>query len=1044
MAKTKEAQPGIIPQNEYKEDLEQLVRFYTAKALSEPHLVFKKKYTPNKYPTKFADSREEKDYQLEEIRRLVNGYDGLSGRGYGWLNYAKIRDPEKGKISPEFRAKQEQFFQKVDEKKKQKNTGLVGFKRRRFGFTSQIAWNVEYNSMTIPFHQTGMVSKSENDSRLLFKHVKFIHQNLPDWLRPTATVSDRRDYMEYAYWVKDANGNKLKKGLQSWVTSFAPTLTSLEGNAFSELLIDEGGKISILDQIWATGEDCLRLNTERVGLPIIMGTVGDIDTDGKGLMELYKNAEAYNLERFPVYGYNGLIVDEFGNDCFEAACRWVIYERDKLKSASTKVRQAFIQKYPLEEKDAFNQVSGGGVGDIQMINDQILHLMGNPPKKVKGNMIRRTDGKIDFVPNEDHGKIIIYERPESRENGYIATCLPPGEKVLTQRGLVSIENVKKTDKLVNEKGESVEIKRFIMHEIKDEPIFKFKLSNTFRETAFTKEHPLLVSNHVKKTDYSQWKTIGRNGRDYHVFDFKFKPSGEVKVGDWVKIPNLYIKKNDFDINTLWDNTSHRVDRHIDSPLNNPDFWWLVGLYLGDGYGAGKHKISFCLNVTEQKIIDRLVNTCKDIFDRSPYISYNYEQGCVVVSISFYQLRIFLKTHFGEYSDGKRLPEWAKKIDVESKKQLLLGYLDSDGCITKDKRLGNYTTEFVSVNLKLIEGFQDILFSLGLVSSMNKLRGNSVHRIAGRDHKTKECYHLRMGHSETIELVKLLNDNRSIKLLRVDMNNLQKTRKRPVLSCFMSDDLSEIYFRIKKIESSLYTGKVYNFECDTNTFLCHHITTHNCDPVDNDDVKKTRDASEIAITICAKPFGVEPLKLVAEFAYRPLKLDEYYEQAGMLLTWYHNTKVVLEMNQGGWRARKYFEDHYPKLLALSPVSATSAKGGVEWKIGVKMTAERKEQMRGLIEDYVDNHVKFIPSIKLLEQFKVFGDDHADDDVAISFGWALIMAQSDKTVVRSREELSKNIPNLSYQKIGKTINLVSNGSIVRGGGGKFRSKSALFKF
>lgn len=637
MAKVKETQPGIIPANEYKEDLEQLVRFYTAKALSEPHLVFKKKYTPNKYPTKFSDPREEKEYQLNEIKRLVEGHDGLSGRGYGWLNYAKIRDPEKGKISPEFRAKQEQFFQKIDEKKKQKNTGLVGFKRRRFGFTSQIAWNVEYNSMTIPYHQTGMVSKSENDSRLLFKHVKFIHQNLPDWLRPTATVSDRRDYMEYAYWVKDPNGNKLKKGLQSWVTSFAPTLTSLEGNAFSELLVDEGGKIDILLDIWATGEDCLRLNTDRVGLPIIMGTVGDIDKDGKGLMELYKNAEAYNLERFPVYGYNGLIVDEFGNDCFSDACRWIIYEREKLKSASQKMRQAFIQKYPLEEKDAFNQVSGGGVGDIQMINDQIVHLMGNPSFKTKGSMLRRGDGKIDFVPDENHGKIIIYERPKPRENGYVATC---------------------------------------------------------------------------------------------------------------------------------------------------------------------------------------------------------------------------------------------------------------------------------------------------------------------------------------------------------------------------------------------------------------------DPVDNDDVKKTRDASEIAITICAKPFGTEPLKLVAEFAYRPLKLDEYYEQAGMLLTWYNNTKVVLEMNQGGWRARKYLEDHYPKLLALSPVSATSAKGGVEWKIGVKMTAERKEQMRGLIEDYVDNHVKWIPSIKLLEQFKVFGDDHQDDDVGISFGWALIMAQSDKTVVRSKEELSKNIPNLSYQKNGKGFQLMSNGSPVKSSSS--RGRSALFKW
>lgn len=632
MAKTKET-PDIIPENERKPDLEKEVAFYLAKARSESFLYFTKKHTPNKYPTKFKDPREELEYQIEEIRRMTEGYDGLSGKGYGWLNYAKIRDPEKGKISPEFRAKQEQLFRLIEAKKEQKNTGIVGFKRRRWGYSSVIAWNAEHNSMTIPFHQTGMVSKSENDSRLLFKHVKFIHQNLPDWLRPRATVSDRRDYMEYAYWTKDTNGNKLKKGLQSWITSFAPTLTSLEGNAFSELLIDEGGKIDILLDIWATGEDCMRLNTQRVGLPIVMGTVGDIDKDGKGLMELYKNSEAYNLEKFPVYGYNGLICDEYGNCDFENSIRWIIYEREKLKSTSQKNRQAFIQKYPLEEKDAFNQVSGGGVGNIQNINDQIVSLMTNPPLVSKGWMRKKADGKIDFVPDERYGMVNIFERPQPRQNGYL-------------------------------------------------------------------------------------------------------------------------------------------------------------------------------------------------------------------------------------------------------------------------------------------GFTD--------------------------------------------------------------------------------------------------------------------------PCEGDDIEKTRDTSEIATGILSKAFNTTPAKLVAEVSYRPLKLDEYFEQVAMLCEWY-GCKIQIEMNKGGWRMRKYFEQYYPHLLALAPVSATSAKGGVEWRIGVKMTTDRKEQMKGLIDDYTDNDVKFIPSIKLLEQFKVFGDDHADDDLAVTFGWLLILNQSDKTVVKSRENSLAHNPTVSFQK-------TANGTIERTIGGKAVApprKSSLFR-
>src|SRR5690348_1290051 len=107
MSKEKEDRPGIIPLNEYIPDLEKEVAYFAA-MVPKPTFVSKKRYTPNKYPEKFADTREQLEYQLEEIRRLRDGFDGLTGKGYGWLNYAKLRDPERGKISPEFRAIQEQ------------------------------------------------------------------------------------------------------------------------------------------------------------------------------------------------------------------------------------------------------------------------------------------------------------------------------------------------------------------------------------------------------------------------------------------------------------------------------------------------------------------------------------------------------------------------------------------------------------------------------------------------------------------------------------------------------------------------------------------------------------------------------------------------------------------------------------------------------------------------------------------------------------------------------------------------------------------------
>lgn len=614
MAKDFEQPATIIPENEFQPELEKDVAYYLSIA-EQPKFISKKRYTPNNPPEKFSSIREEREYQIEEIRRISEGYDGLSGKGYGFLNYARIRDPERGKIRPEFRSKQEEFFQKIISLQKNPGRSLVGFKRRRFGYSTIASWDVLHDCMTTPYFTVGMNSKSENDSRLLFKNIKFIYQNLPEWLRPRATASDRRDFMEFAWYEKDQAGNRIKKGLESWISCVAPVAQAHEGNAYGKLLIDEAGKIECLLDIWQFAEDCLRINTRRVSPAIIMGTVGSIDKDGKGLMELYMNNEAYLMDRFCFFGYNGLIVDEYGNDLIEHAIRFIVYERKRMESATRKVRETQIQKYPLCERDAFYTVSDGGVGNPQLINNQIIKIISNPPIKRVGYMRRKPDGGVDFVPDNLNGKVINYELPEpGRINAYVA-------------------------------------------------------------------------------------------------------------------------------------------------------------------GA--------------------------------------------------------------------------------------------------------------------------------------------------------------------------------------------------------------------------------------------------DPSDHENVKKTRDSSELALEIMAKPFGLGAPRVVLEYCDRPDKLDKFFEQAAMCLQWFNNTKVLIEDNRA--RMLNYFKEHYPHLLPLVPKSIATAKKGFEMKNSLRMTEERKQQIMGLMEDYIDNYSEFIPSVKLLEQHKVFADMHADDDLAIAHGLCLIMLQADKRPASTTENTPTSAPKL--ENINGILRLVN---------------------
>src|SRR5690606_1325131 len=117
-------------------------------------------------------------------------------------------------------------------------------------------------------------------------------------------------------------------------------------------------------------------------------------------------------------------VDEYGNDLVEDAIRWVVYERDRLKSATKRIQESFLQRYPLCERDAFNQVVDGGIGNVVLINDQITKLYNSPPEKRVGWMRAKPDGGVDFVPNPE-GKIIVYELPDhKRVDGYVAGADP--------------------------------------------------------------------------------------------------------------------------------------------------------------------------------------------------------------------------------------------------------------------------------------------------------------------------------------------------------------------------------------------------------------------------------------------------------------------------------------------------------------------------------------------------------------------------------------------------------------------------------------------
>lgn len=626
--------PGIIPLNEYVPELEDDVKFHVARITAAGVPRVTKKYNHIEIPDFKDDTYARKQWELEEIRRCIHGFDNLPGKFYYYFNHCKIEHKSRGLIRPDFRTIDLEWFKFVEECQKSKKYGIVAIKRRQIGQSWKAAADILHDCSFNSFFKVGMNSKSEEDSRGMFENVKLIHQELPEFLRPVATASNRRDKMVFARKDKDAAGNPKMVGTQSSIISVAPTIAAHAGKRYGKLVIDEAGEQCDLLAMWAKSEPCITQDAVRTGALQIFGTVGDITKNGKGLMELWKNAKSYDLKQFGIWGYNAMFCDDFGNDLLEEGVRYIIYKRKSLEGAARRVRDEFFQMFPLNENDAFLNVNVSGIGNPKLISDQYLRICDNPPERRVGKMRRNTDNSVDFVP-DPNGKVVVYELPvKGLKNAYVA-------------------------------------------------------------------------------------------------------------------------------------------------------------------GA--------------------------------------------------------------------------------------------------------------------------------------------------------------------------------------------------------------------------------------------------DPADHENVDKSRDTSNLALSIVAKAYGSSPPRLVLEYVDRPAKLDEWFREAAMCLQWYNGTKVLAEDNRA--RMVNYFETNFPELLAMTPRSINSVRKGVEMKYGIKMTAERKEQMKGVIEDFIDNYSEMIPSKRLLEEFRSFGSDHADDDLAIAFGWALILLQGDKSTPKGEGAVS-DIPTATLKKHNGVIQYVNQGKPVNQKP-KYHTNSLLFK-
>jgi hypothetical protein len=877
-----------------------------------------------------------REYWVEQHRRCLEGYMGIPGTYYFYLNFYPIlaKDEVTGRKMrklPRILDIDLEYF-KIVEQARQEKKGVIMLKPRRTGFSfknSSLCVH-EYNFYKDSKCIIGayMSELSKYTMQMALEGLNFLDKNTA-WVKPRNP--DTRDHVKARHQVT-IDGVTTWRGYNSeiFTLTFKDNPFASVGKSANIFLFEEAGTFDNLINSYNIAEPCWKDGSDMIGIPIIFGTGGDMEGGTRDFAEMYYNPDKYNLLAFEniweenkgatcgwfvpatrgnLGSYKGkALVDKNGNSQQELALDYIKHFRDTKNNGDPKAIRDAITQYPLTPSEAFlrNRGSFFPTAELQehlsmVETNKHMYNAGVTVELVMdsgANVIAKPNNDlhaiVDFPLKGDDvkdGAVVIWEEPYKDSKGvipyglYIAGCLTPGEKVLTDKGLMCIEDVTLDDKLINKDGKIVDIINLQRYFKENEDIYELSVANTFRTTTFTQEHPIYVSDNILRSD----KTINED-----LFNFNYVTIKDVKEGQWIKYPNVYKFKNDFDISTLW------FSDNGDYYLYNEDFWWFVGLVLGDGWcESNGQRICASFNITDSYYINKYKAIINNLFKRQ--VQERVRGNCVELSFCHNKLNTFITDNFGKYAHGKYIPEWAKRINDNLKVQLVLGYLASDGCVLKTKT-GYFSTEFVSINLELLESIQDILFSIGIISGLSKMRNASEHLFRGKLLKTKVCYHLRLSEHDTI-LLKQLSNIEDFKLSKVDLNNLTPRRRRPKTGCFISNCGNYIYFKIKNINKSKYTGIVYNFECETHTFMCHHINTHNCDPVDQDKAESSTSLGSIFIYKTFVSASKTHNIIVAEYTGRREKADDFYEICRRLLL-YYNAKCLYENQLKGLKG--YFE------------------------------------------------------------------------------------------------------------------------------------------
>lgn len=286
---------------------------------------------------------------------------------------------------------------------------------------------------------------------------------------------------------------------------------------------------------------------------------------------------------------------------------------------------------------------------------------------------------------------------------YSFPCITNDSLILTKKGYIEMKDVKVGDYVLTKSNTWQKVDK--------------KFDNGIHQTCyldamgFENIHCTLNHKFYVRQKYKQWDN---NIRKY-VRKFKepqFKETKDLTKNDYLGVP---IIKNE-----------------IPFYSNDLDFWYMIGMYLGDGW-LPKNDNDIVIACNEKKL-----ELLKNNLNKEKYnYTYHWCETCYRFRFANKDVRKFIEKYIGTGSDKKNIPYEILCLPKPQLESLYKGYLDSDGC-----KIGNIR-QFTSINRSLIYSMSLIINKLFcLPTRIYKVKVSPKKIIDGRIVNQKDWYQLR--------------------------------------------------------------------------------------------------------------------------------------------------------------------------------------------------------------------------------------------------------------------------------------------------------------